>query len=142
MTDLLTPAVRSWLEGPRYAVLATLNPSGSPHITEMWYELRGDEIIFNTTADRAKPRNVEHDARVSLLVSQAKGQPTLGTTTYVRIDGRARRVADGAKALDDIRRMAVHYDGEAAAERAVQAYAKQQRVSYAITIRRVYAKGF
>ena len=141
MTDTLTPSVRAWLEGPRYAVLATLNPSGAPQITEMWYELRGDEVIFNTTEDRAKTRNVERDARVSLLVSQRKGEPTFQSTNYVRIDGQARKIADGAKGLEDILSLAERYDGKEAGERARAGYSKQRRVTYAISIRKVYAKG-
>jgi PPOX class probable F420-dependent enzyme len=133
----LEPRVREFLEGPRYAVLATLNPSGSPHLTEMWYELRGDEIIFNTTDERAKRRNLEHDARVSLLVGAKKGDVVWRSLAYVRVDG----VASGKEALEDICRFALHYDGPAEAAKVRVAYAKQSRITYAITIRRSYTKG-
>lgn len=141
MSEVLSASVRAWLDGPRYAVLATLNLSGSPHLTEMWYELRGDVVIFNTTDDRAKSRNLARDARVSLLVSELKGEATLRATNYVRIDGRARKIADGAQGLADILSLAERYDGKGAGERARPAYSKQHRVTYAIDIRRVYAKG-
>ena len=34
---MIEPRIREFLAAPRYAVLATVNPSGSPQLTEMWY---------------------------------------------------------------------------------------------------------
>lgn len=138
----LEPKVRAFLEAPRYAVLATVNPSGSPHLTEMWYELRGDEVIFNTTEERTKRRNLEHDPRVSLLVSAVRGEPTWRSLAYVRLDGVVRQVATGDAARQDIRGMGVRYDGPEEAERSWrESWSKQNRVTYAISLRRLYAKG-
>ena len=137
----IDPAVRAFLDEPRYAVLATLNEDGSAHLTEMWYELRGDEIIFNTTEERHKKHNLVRDARVSLLVSGRRGDPVWKTLTYVRVDGRARRIADGPRALDDIVRLAIRYDGPSAEAAARAKYADAHRVTYAVPVRRVYRKG-
>ena len=116
------------------AVLATLNPDGSPHLTVVWYELRGDEIVFNTTAPRAKARNLSRDPRASILIGDM--------SAYVRIGGSARVVATGAKALEDIRRIGVAYEGAAATERNVrELWSKQERVTYGLSISRVYAYG-
>ena len=90
---------------------------------------------MNTTTERVKARNIDRDARVSLLV----GDPE----RYVRLDGVARVVATGPQALADIRALAVRYNGEDAAERqARDVWSTQQRVTYAIAIRRVYRYGF
>lgn len=131
----LADDVRGFLDVPRFAVLGTLNPDGSPHLTAMWYARREDEVIVNTTHERLKSRNLATDQRVSLLVGEAE--------RYVRLDGLARAIASGEEALRDIRALGIRYDGEAAADRQVRAvWTKQQRVTYAIAIRRVYRYGF
>ena len=127
--------VRTFLDVPRFAVMGTLNPDRSPHLTVVWYERRGDEVVVNTTQERVKARNLGNDPRVSLLVGEAE--------RYVRLDGVCRAVAFGDDALRDIRALGVRYDGEAAAERQVRAvWGKQDRVTYAIEIRHLYKYGF
>jgi PPOX class probable F420-dependent enzyme len=137
----LEPKVRAFLEGPRFAVLATINQSGSPQLTEMWYGIKGDELFFNTTEERQKKTNLDRDPRVSLLVSELKGQPTWRYNKYVRVDGTARLVATGAPAVDDIVALSVRYDGPETEAQARASFSKQHRATYVIDIRRVYPKG-
>jgi PPOX class probable F420-dependent enzyme len=132
---VLDDGVRRFLGAPRFAVFATLNRDGSPHLTVTWFELRGEEIIVNTTAARMKARNLSRDPRASILIGAAE--------RYVRIDGRARQIATGGEALDDIRRLAVRYDGPEAAERNVRdVWSKQERVTFALLPDRLYRYGF
>lgn len=127
--------VRAFLDAPRFAVMATLNPDGSPHLTVIWYGRREDEVIVNTTEERVKTRNLGDDPRVSLLVGDGD--------RYVRLDGIARAVASGREALADIRALGVRYGNDAAAdERAAAEWGRQARVTYAIAVRRVYRYGF
>ena len=127
--------IRVFLDAPRPADLATLNPDGSPQLSVIWYARRGDEVVVNTTVQRVKAKNMERDARVALLV----GDPQ----RYVRLDGDARIVATGAEALADISALAVRYNGAEAAERMTRdVWTKQDRVTYAIGVRRVYRYGF
>jgi PPOX class probable F420-dependent enzyme len=127
--------VRAFLDQPLSSDLATINPDGSPHLSIIWHERRGDEVVVNTTARRVKARNMDRDPRVSLLVG--------GAEKYVRLDGDAHVVATGAQALADIRALAVRYEGEEHAERETRdLWSKQERVTYAIAIRRVYHYGF
>jgi len=136
------PRVREYLAAPRYAVIATVNPDGSPQLTEIWYDLRGDELIVNMAAERVKVRNLARDPRVSLLVAGVKGEPTWDSIRYVRVDGRAREIASGADGVEDIYRLGIRYDGPEEAERAKrETWSKQQRVTYAIDAKRVYVKG-
>ena len=131
MTSPIPAEVRAFLEAPRLAVLATVRPDGSPHLTVVWYGLRGDDLIVNTTVPRSKARNLARDPRVSLLVGEM--------ARYVRLEGEARVVATGAAALRDIHDLAVRYDGEEAAERQTRTvWSTQERVTYAIAVRRIY----
>lgn len=127
--------MRAFLDRPRFAVLGTLNEDGSPQLTVIWYGRREDEAIVNTTAPRKKAANIARDPRVSLLVGEAE--------RYVRLDGDARVVASGDAAVRDIHDLAVRYDGEAAAEQQTrEVWSKQERLTYAIAVRRVYRYGF
>jgi PPOX class probable F420-dependent enzyme len=131
----LDAAVRAFLDAPRLAVLGTLNQDGSAHLTVIWYGRRDDEAIVNTTTPRKKAANIARDPRVSLLVGESE--------RYVRLDGDARVIASGESALRDIHDLAVRYDGEAAAEKQTrEVWSKQERVTYAIAVRRIYRYGF
>jgi PPOX class probable F420-dependent enzyme len=131
----LDAELRAFLDTPRFAVLGTLNEDGTPQLTVIWYARRQDEAIVNTTAPRKKAANIGRDPRVSLLVGQAE--------RYVRLDGDARMVASGDAALRDIHDLAVRYDGDAAAEKQTrEVWSKQERLTYAIAVRRVYRYGF
>jgi PPOX class probable F420-dependent enzyme len=108
-----------------------VNEDGSAHLTVIWYGRREDEPIVNTTTPRKKAVNIGRDPRVSLLVGESD--------RYVRLDGVARIIATGEGALRDIHDLAVRYDGEAAAETQTrEVWSKQERVTYAITVRRLY----
>jgi PPOX class probable F420-dependent enzyme len=56
------------LAGRNYAVLATINPDGSPHTSTMWVGLDGDDLLFSTLEGRVKHRNMLRDPRVSVTV--------------------------------------------------------------------------
>lgn len=131
----LTDDQRRFLEELHFAVLGTVNGSGAPHLTMMWYLLEGDEIMFNTVATRAKASNLERDPRVSLLVYDDTGY------RYLRIDGRARRIDDAAIGQADMRRLALrYYRGDAArVERdATERWSRERRVTYRLPTTRVY----
>ena len=126
-------ATREFLRGTHDAVVTTINKDGSPHVTVVWYDMRGDEVLLNTTDDRVKYRNLERDPRVSVLIGTGKH--------YVRIDGVARKTAVGAEGLRDIHDLAVRYDGKEKAERDTKnAYSKKNRVTYLVKPKRVYVK--
>jgi len=126
--------MRAFLEEPRFAVLGTTNPSGSPQLTAMWYLLEGDEIVMNTRRGRAKERNLRLDPRVSFIVMQDYG--------FVRIDGSIRFIEDGEVGYQDIRRLAIRYHGEEKGDRqARETYRHQERVSFRLPIEKVYSDG-
>jgi PPOX class probable F420-dependent enzyme len=128
----LTDDQRRFLEAKRFAVLGTVNRSGAPHLTIMWYVLDGDEIVFNTKAGRAKESNLARDPRVSLLVYDDSGY------RYMRIDGRVRASTDPDVAHRDIARLAVRYHGEKGAKAAIARFEKEERISYRLPTTRIY----
>lgn len=64
----ISDAVHEMLGKKAFAHLATLMPDGSPHVTPVWIESDGDEIVFNTVEGRQKPTNLRRDNRVAISV--------------------------------------------------------------------------
>jgi PPOX class probable F420-dependent enzyme len=54
------------LEGPIYAILTTLSPSGKPENTVVWCDWDGTHVLVNTAAGRRKPNNVAKNPAVAL----------------------------------------------------------------------------
>lgn len=128
----LTDDQREFLAAKRFAVLGTINRSGSPHLTVMWYALDGDEIMFNTKVGRAKESNLERDPRVSLLVYDESGYK------YMRIDGPVRTITDPVVTHRDIAQLAIRYHGEERAKAAIARFEREERISYRLPTTRVY----
>jgi len=100
----LTRAQREFLENPFIGVATTLRPDGSPHSTVVWVDVDDDGVSFNTAWPRAKPRHLEADPRVSLVVVDPKDE-----LRWLGITGTATLVDEGAN--DQIDRLARKYRG-------------------------------
>ena len=101
----LTPEVRAFLAEQRFAVVASIRADGLPHQTVMWYELRGDTVLLNEGAERARSKHLHRDPRLSLCVE--------ADDRYVTLSGPCElQSADQEAALDDITALAVRYMGE------------------------------
>jgi PPOX class probable F420-dependent enzyme len=128
-------AARAFLEEPRFAVVATIQPDGLPHQTVLWYELQGDEILLNTAAGRVKDRNLRRDPRVSFCLEDGY--------RYLTITGAATLIDDQQVAQEDIRRLAVRYHGEAEGDAmSRELFSKQERVTIRLKIEHLIADGF
>jgi PPOX class probable F420-dependent enzyme len=56
------------LDGERVAVVSSIGPRGWPHSMPMWYVPRDGEVWVWTYAKSQKVRNLERDARATILV--------------------------------------------------------------------------
>lgn len=131
----LTPEARDYLNEKRFAVLATINASGMPQQTVMWYELRGDTIVMNTTKSRLKGRNLARDNRISICVADGY--------RFITVAGDVRLIDDRATAQADIHRLAARYHGpEKAAKQMENVFSKQERVTIQLPVARVLVYGF
>jgi PPOX class probable F420-dependent enzyme len=103
---------RAFLRHPvRTAKLATVRKDGRPHVAPIWYDLDGDEIVFNTGADSVKGQALRRDPRVSLCVDD--DQPPFA---FVMVEGTATISEDPAELLAWATRIGGRYMGAAAAE--------------------------
>jgi PPOX class probable F420-dependent enzyme len=64
----LTDRVRRFLEAPNFAAIATAMPDGAPHVSTVWIDVDGDDVLVNTAEGRVKTDNVRRDPRVSISV--------------------------------------------------------------------------
>ncbi|HET9014874.1 MAG TPA: PPOX class F420-dependent oxidoreductase [Thermomicrobiaceae bacterium] len=126
-------AVRTFLEEPRFGVLATVGRDGTPQQTVMWYALRGDTIVMNTAQGRAKASNLRNDPRVSICVEEGY--------TYVTAYGRAQLIDDQEVAQRDIADLAIRYHGPDAAQSQIETFRKQIRITILVPIERLVSSG-
>jgi PPOX class probable F420-dependent enzyme len=131
----LSEEIQRFLRRPIFAVLATINRDGTPQQTVIWYEVRGDTLVLNTAAGRLKDRNLRRDARASVCVTDDGYGVTLRGTVEL--------IDDQGIAQEDIRQLAIRYDGPEAAERQVRdQFSKEHRVSMYMKIEHVLPQGF
>lgn len=133
--NLLEPTVVQFLQEKRFAVLATVNPDGTPQQTVVWYELRGGRLIMNTRKGRLKERNLRRNPLVSFCVEDGY--------RYVVFRGEVEFDDDPQRAQADMKAITIRYRGqEEGAREWEEKYSKQERVTFTLPIREGYLYGF
>jgi PPOX class probable F420-dependent enzyme len=118
--------VRRLFDEPFPAVLATINPDGSPQTSVVWVGRDGDDLLISTAAGRRKDRNIRRDPRVSLTVyDQADPQ------VYAEVRGVATVTEDIGRSLAV--QLAVEYEGPGAGEEFLRLPPEVVRVVVRIT---------
>jgi PPOX class probable F420-dependent enzyme len=127
----LTQSQREFLENPFVGVVTDLRSDGSPHSTIVWVDVDDDGVSFNTAWPRAKPRYLEADPRVSLVVVDPEDP-----YRWISLDGTVTLAGEGAN--EQIDRLAKKYVG-------LDSYPwhkpEETRVSVRITPTRVESRG-
>jgi PPOX class probable F420-dependent enzyme len=130
---ILSPGVRRFLETPRFASVATLNPDGSPLQAVVWYRLEGDCVVFNSRVGRQWPSNLERDRRVSLIVADGYD--------YVELRGEVEIDAEPVRGLAVISDLARRYQPDPAkAEAQIAGFSKERRVTFTLRPDRIFAR--
>jgi PPOX class probable F420-dependent enzyme len=93
------------LDGKNYAVLATVNPDGSPQTSVMWVGRHGSDLLFSTVEGRVKHRNMLRDPRVSVTVLDSADPEN-----YVELRGRVSITPDVGRQVDT--QLSWKYDGK------------------------------
>ena len=100
----LSDAQRAFLENPYVGVVTDLRPDGTPHSTVVWVDVDEDGASFNTAWPRAKPRYLDANPNVALLVVDPGDE-----YRWVSISGVATLAEEGAN--EQIDRLAKKYKG-------------------------------
>jgi PPOX class probable F420-dependent enzyme len=93
------------LQGRNWGNLATLREDGSPHVTPVWVDYDGENVIVNSAYGRAKVEHIQRDPRVSITVLPSENLQG----GYVEVSGTAELVDEGA--VDQINKLAKKYIG-------------------------------
>ena len=102
----LSEAARAFVDAPRFAVVATVDPDGRPLQAVIWYQLRGDEIVFNSAAHRRWPANLARDPRAAVMIADEY--------RYVELRGAVEIDDDNERGQQVIEMLAHRYEKDAA----------------------------
>jgi len=138
VTDsVISNNVRAFLEEPRFAVMATINASGTPQLTVMWYAFATNEddvIVLNATRGLLKERNLRRDPRMSLCIEDG--------LRYVTLQGRAELIEDRMVQQREVNELiAPRYIGQRLGSQRWQVIEDSDRLGIRMHVERVYARG-
>jgi PPOX class probable F420-dependent enzyme len=88
MTD---DEIAGFVERSRTATMATIGPTGTPHLVAMWYAVVDGQIWFETKARSQKAQNLRRDPRITCMIEDGL---TYDTLRGVSIEGRGTIVED------------------------------------------------
>lgn len=96
MAVTLPEQAKQWLDGKAFVTVADVYASGQPHTSVVWVKRDGDDLLFSTTADREKYRNLSERPLVSALVL-APDNPY----SYLEVRGKVSITEEGGRELID-----------------------------------------
>ncbi len=97
---------RELLESERVVTVATFGPRGWPHLMPLWYVVREGEIWVWTYAKSQKVRNLERDARCTLLIETGTEYSEL---RGVQIEAEAELIRDLDRVTDFAKLLTIRY---------------------------------
>ncbi|WP_327685143.1 PPOX class F420-dependent oxidoreductase [Streptomyces sp. NBC_00467] len=130
MSASLSTSARAILDAPNPAVLATVQPDGSPQTSVVWVARDGDDLVISSQAGRVKDRNIAADPRVSLTVYDREDP-----LRYLEVRGTATITEDTGRRL--AARLAEEYEGKGAGEEYLELPPEVVRIEIRITPQRV-----
>ena len=130
MTASLSDTARKIIDEPNPAVLATVNPDGSPQTSVVWVRRDGDDLLISSAAGRRKDKNLARDPRVSVTVYD-QADPL----QYVEVRGLASISEDAGRQLAVS--LAEEYEGPGAGQEYLELPPEVIRVVIRITPQRV-----
>ena len=105
MTD---DEVRAYLESERVLNVATIGPTGHPHLVAMWYAILDGRPVFWTFAKSQKILNLRRDSKMTGLVESGD---TYEQLRGVELRGRGVLVDEYEAILDIGKTVGVKYNG-------------------------------
>jgi PPOX class probable F420-dependent enzyme len=99
--------VRGLLDAPNVAHLATVLPDGGPHVVPVWVGVEDDRVVFLTSPDSRKARNIAREPRVAISVAD-HARPN----AMAHVRGRVVDIVDGDAGWEIIDRLSNRYIGQ------------------------------
>lgn len=93
-------------ETKAFAMLATVQPDGTPQVTPVWFDLNGGNVRINTAKGRVKARNMKQSSAVAIAIMDPANP-----YRYIQVRGKVAVVTEeGADAHIDS--LAMKYLGQ------------------------------
>lgn len=96
MPTTLPEAAKAWLEAPEFVTLATIESDGQPQQSLLWVSHDDDDVLMSTVKGRRKHRNLERDARATVLLF-----PRDNPYSYLEVRGAVTMTEQGGRELID-----------------------------------------
>ncbi|MFM7687092.1 MAG: pyridoxamine 5'-phosphate oxidase family protein [Actinomycetota bacterium] len=115
--------VRAYLEEQKILNVATIGPSGHPHVVAMWYAFVDDALCFWTFGKSQKVVNLRRDPKMTGLVESGDAYNEL---KGVELVGTGELIEDFDSVLAIGLAVAVRYNGPAAVSEAALPFIEAQ----------------
>ncbi|MEI8238779.1 MAG: pyridoxamine 5'-phosphate oxidase family protein [Actinomycetota bacterium] len=115
--------VIAYLESQKILNVATIGPSGYPHLVAMWYAFIDGKLQFWTFGKSQKIQNLRRDAKMTGLVESGESYNEL---KGVEIVGTGRIIDDHDRVLAIGKAVAVRYNGPGAVSEAALPFIEAQ----------------
>lgn len=99
----------AYLEEQRVLNVATIGPTGHPHLVAMWYVMDNGNPVFWTFGKSQKVANLRRDPKITGLVEAGD---TYATLQGVELTGTARIIEEFDEIFDIGLRVSTKYQGE------------------------------
>src|SRR5437870_4780679 len=96
MAVTLPESVKKILTDKAYGHVVTYNPKGTAQVSMVWMDVDGDQVLFNTSEGRVKPRNLRRDPRVVVSIQNREAPQS-----FLLLEGTATVTDQGADAEID-----------------------------------------
>ena len=101
MSDAFTKDALVLIDEPVLGNLATVGPDGYPHLTPVWVDHEGGDLLFNTAEGRVKARDVKREPHVAVSIVDPKDPYRVvafrGAVTDITSDGADEHIDQLAK---------------------------------------------
>jgi hypothetical protein len=130
-TDPLPDRIRQFLEPPRIASIATVDPGGAPRQVVAWYRLEPDgRILLNSRPPRRWCANLLREPQVAISVIDAEDPYRwVGLTGLVD-----ETITEVERARDDIVALAWRYHPDGPEAASIAAFRTQPRITFLVRI--------
>ncbi|MCU1491525.1 MAG: class probable F420-dependent enzyme [Acidimicrobiaceae bacterium] len=93
-------------KGKNLATVVTLMPDGQPQAQLTWIDTDGENLLVNTEPERQRFKNVQRDARITVLIHAADNP-----WDWSEVRGRVAGTVEGQPARDHIDELSRKYLG-------------------------------
>jgi PPOX class probable F420-dependent enzyme len=116
MPEKIEGRVAELLEAKNFAQVATVRENGSPHVTPVWVDHDGENIVLNTAEGRAWPANARRSGKVAINVVNHENPYEYvyvqGTVAEDTTDGADEHIDKLAKKYMDVDEYPFRQEGE------------------------------